>query len=324
MARRAIFGLLLEAVVVSAAVLAFLGGQPSAASTDPTALPTAGVAAATLDPTDAPTPTPTLTPTPTASPTPTAVATPTLTPDPFPVTNFAPLPKCAEGNTLALLLSYDQWSLVLVDKTYSLPTDYAPPDLVNVSLAGFGGGYKVRAVMIADLRQMRIDAANAHAALAMLSTYRSYYDQIWTFGHWVNALGPAAAAMSSAKAGHSEHQLGLAIDFREYGGPLPWAYKDWAHDTAAGAWLAKNAWKYGFVESYPWNKASQVCYGYEPWHYRYVGKAEAAAIHASGETSRLWLWQHQPDQSWRTAPAATPVIGPMPSAAATEPATAQP
>ncbi len=34
-------------------------------------------------------------------------------------------------------------------------------------------------------------------------------------------------------------------------------------------------------------------YGYEPWHYRYFGKALAAAIHASGETLRAWLWQQR-------------------------------
>ena len=37
---------------------------------------------------------------------------------------------------------------------------------------------------------------------------------------------------------------------------MPWAYKDFAAETAAGAWLARNAWKYGFVMSYPWNKDS--------------------------------------------------------------------
>ncbi len=76
--------------------------------------------------------------------------------------------------------------------------------------------------------------------------------------------------------------------------------------TAAGAWMAKNAWKYGFVESYPWNKEQQVCYGYEPWHYRYVGRETAAAIHESGESSRLWLWEHQPDQLVRLGPTPTP------------------
>ena len=88
------------------------------------------------------------------------------------------------------------------------------------------------------------------------------------------------AAKSSARAGHSEHQLGTTIDFRSYGGSAPWYYRDWG-TTKAGAWLKLNAWKYGFVMSYPKGKTSVTCYAYEPWHFRYVGRAVAAKIHAS-------------------------------------------
>jgi D-alanyl-D-alanine carboxypeptidase len=246
------------------------------------------------------------------------------------VTNFAPLPSCSDGSQQMLLMASDQYSLMLIDKTYSVPKDYVPPDLVNVRKAGFGGSYMVRAVMIDDLKQMRIDAAKANSALAIFSAYRSYQEQVWSFGHWMNALGDAAL-LSSARPGHSEHQLGLAIDFKAYGGSVPWATTDFARYTAAGAWLAKNAWKYGFVMSYPWNKVSQVCYAYEPWHYRYVGRAAAAAIHASRQTPRVWLWQHQPDQLWPTGatpnPTATPpitpaspgVTGPVPTPASPKP-----
>ena len=31
----------------------------------------------------------------------------------------------------------------------------------------------------------------------------------------------------SARAGHSEHQLGTTVDFRSYGGSAPWNYTDW-------------------------------------------------------------------------------------------------
>ncbi len=43
--------------------------------------------------------------------------------------------------------------------------------------------------------------------------------------------------------------------------------------------------------SYPKGKAAETCYAYEPWHYRYVGRDVAAAIHASGETPRRYLWE---------------------------------
>ncbi len=270
--------------------------------------------------TSAPSALPSASPAPTPSPASTPAPAPTPEADPFAVTNFASVPKCDLGGTEAFLVSFDQWPLTLVDKTYAVTDSYVPPDLVDVRKAGFGGSYKVRAVVIADLAALRSDAAKASSALAIFSAYRSYKEQTWSFGHWSNVLGPSAL-MSSARAGHSEHQLGLAIDFRAYGGPVPWAYRNFATETAAGAWLARNAWKYGFVMSYPWNKEAQVCYGYEPWHYRYVGRDEAAAIHASGQTLRVWLWQHQPDQLWKTGAARptpapeprTPLVWPSPS-----------
>jgi hypothetical protein len=62
--------------------------------------------------------------------------------------------------------------------------------------------------------------------------------------------GYAAALKVSARPGHSEHQLGTTIDFKSYGGSAPWNYTNWA-TTRAGAWMAANAWKYGWVMSYP-------------------------------------------------------------------------
>jgi zinc D-Ala-D-Ala carboxypeptidase len=223
------------------------------------------------------------------------------------VTNFAPLPNCALGQTETFLVAMDQWQLTLVDKTLSVSSSYVPVDLVDVRAAGFGGSYKVREVMIDDLKAMRSAASQAGASLAIFSSYRTYQEQIWSFGHWSRVLGPSAL-MSSARPGHSEHQLGLAIDFKAWGGPVPWAYRDFARETAAGAWLAKNAWRYGFIMSYPLNKTNQVCYGYEPWHYRYVGRGAAAEVRASGLTLRAWLWKRQPDQSWKAprTPAPTP------------------
>ena len=55
--------------------------------------------------------------------------------------------------------------------------------------------------------------------------------------------------------------------------------------------MEANAWRFGFVMSYPAGKLALTCYGYEPWHYRYVGRDLAAAIHASGRTPRRYLWE---------------------------------
>ena len=121
------------------------------------------------------------------------------------------------------------------------------------------------------------------------SAYRSYAGQVLTFGGWVRQVGYSAALLTSARPGHSEHQLGTAIDFRSVDGPAPWRLADWA-TTTEGAWMAANAWRFGWVMSYPKGSTAVSCYGYEPWHYRYVGREAAAAIHADAITLREWLW----------------------------------
>ena len=205
-----------------------------------------------------------------------------------------PLPACAFSDVTTPLAGYADWRLTLLDTTEKLPGGYTPPDLVSTRNAGLNGGYQVRRVALADLKAMAKAAAAARAPLAVVSAYRSYSNQVAVFSKWVRLLGMQEALLTSARAGHSEHQLGLAIDFKARGGKLPWAYANWATATKAGRWLAAHAWQYGFVMSYPLGKTDVTCYGFEPWHYRYVGRSEAAAVHSSGLTLREWLWQQQP------------------------------
>jgi D-alanyl-D-alanine carboxypeptidase len=105
----------------------------------------------------------------------------------------------------------------------------------------------------------------------------------------VAVSGYQQALLTSARPGHSEHQLGTTLDLTSKGGAAPWNYADWG-TTAAGSWMAKNAWKYGFVMSYPKAETSASCYAYEPWHFRYVGKGMAAAVRNSGMTLREAIW----------------------------------
>ena len=113
-----------------------------------------------------------------------------------------------------------------------------------------------------------------------------------TFAYWVRVSGRAKALKASARPGHSEHQLGTTIDFRSASSTkAPWDYADWA-TTGPGAWMKANAWRYGFVMSYPKGESATTCYTYEPWHYRYVGRTLAERIHDSGLTVREYLWRH--------------------------------
>ena len=84
-------------------------------------------------------------------------------------------------------------------------------------------------------------ARRAGAPLRVESAYRSYRTQVGTFAGWVRASGRSAALRASARPGHSEHQLGTAIDFSS-GRRAPCFIYDWA-TTRAGAWMAGNAWR---------------------------------------------------------------------------------
>jgi hypothetical protein len=239
------------------------------------------------------------------------------------VLGSGPLPTCRYDDILTAPRGYDAWSTTLVDTILEVTKDYVPPDLVPVSEAGIGGKGKVRAVAITDLAAMTAAAADAGKPIAVESAYRSYTTQESTFQYWVNLDGYDQALLYSARPGHSEHQLGLAIDFRTAGNGSPFN-GDWG-TTPAGIWMRQHAWEYGWVQSYPKGQLSKTCYHYEAWHFRYVGRNLAAKIHASGLTPRQYLWAHfttavvpSPTASPRptTRPSATSAGSPRPSPSA--------
>lgn len=195
-------------------------------------------------------------------------------------------PACRYRDVTAARTSKSQFASTLLDTTFRLPSSYHPGDLVGT---GLSGGGLIRRVALADLHAMDRAARAAGARFAVQSAFRSYTQQRSTFASWVSVSSYARALRTSARPGHSEHQLGTVLDLRSYGGGAPWRYTNWA-TTRPGAWLKANAWKFGWVMSYPAGKAAVTCYSYEPWHYRYVGRTEARAIHDSGLTPRQWIW----------------------------------
>ena len=202
----------------------------------------------------------------------------------------AALPTPYYGDIATPYQAYEDWGLTLLDTIYCLPADYAPNDLASVAQAGLGGNRMVRSLVIDDLREMASAARAAGAPIAVASAYRSHQEQARLFQGYIDRDGYDQAARESARPGHSEHQLGTALDFKSRGGPAPWSLADWA-ETPAGAWMSDHAWQFGFVMSYPAGASEVTGYMYEPWHYRYVGRENAASIHDSGTTTREWLWQ---------------------------------
>jgi D-alanyl-D-alanine carboxypeptidase len=198
-------------------------------------------------------------------------------------------PKCRYDDILTRYTSYSDWDKTLVDTIFMVNRGYKPPKMVSVSRANIAGAGSVRNIVIPDLRAMAAAARKAKAPLKVVSAYRSFGTQASVYNREVKRVGVKRARLGVARPGHSEHQLGTTLDFTSAGGKKAWAYSDWGQ-TAAGKWIRQNGWKYGFVLSYPKNKRSAVCYQYEPWHWRWVGRDLAAKIQKSGLTVRHYLW----------------------------------
>jgi D-alanyl-D-alanine carboxypeptidase len=256
-------------------------------------------------------------PSPTATAPPTATSTPRTAP-PATATTPARAPYCAVDDVLTPERDYARPEATALDWTYALTRSYEPPDLVS-ALDGSGAGpstfaiipepgvtaadlqivkgqagYEalladdaralVRGLVYPDLVALRDAARAAGHRLVIVSAYRSFTQQELTFNYWVGVGGYDQALRTSARPGHSEHQLGTTLDFGD-GSAAPWEYADWAR-TPTGGWLAQHAAEFGFVMTYPAGKSAVTCYDYEPWHYRWVGRPVASAVTGTGRTLR--------------------------------------
>jgi D-alanyl-D-alanine carboxypeptidase len=198
------------------------------------------------------------------------------------------VPPCTFGDVQAPHGALDEWASTIVDTEHALPGGYVPPDLVPVASSGIGGWGLVRSFVIDDLGDLAAAASAAGHPLAVQSAYRSRSRQAQVFADWVRQSGEADARRFSARAGHSEHQLGTAVDLRAADGGAPWTGGFATSPT--GHWVAAHAVEFGFVLSYPAGGEAATCYGAEAWHLRYVGRARAAEVAASGLTLREWLF----------------------------------
>lgn len=128
----------------------------------------------------------------------------------------------------------------------------------------------LRQITEAALEEMAAAAKSHGLTLLASSTYRSYDYQVQVYNRNVRQMGQKEADRVSAKPGHSQHQLGLVVDF----GSIT---NDFA-DTREGKWLYSNASRFGWSISYPKDYEEITGYDWESWHYRYVGKDAAAFI----------------------------------------------
>src|SRR5690606_35741501 len=125
----------------------------------------------------------------------------------------------------------------------------------------------LKSVAASALEKMFAGASKSGHSMYLMSGYRSYDYQRQLYNNYVATYGQAWADSQSARAGHSEHQTGLAADIYAYGACTGACFGG----TSAGMWLRNNAHKYGFILRYDNGMQGTVGFAYEPWHFRYVG-----------------------------------------------------
>lgn len=156
--------------------------------------------------------------------------------------------------------------LVLVNKNNKLPAVYVPKNLIEIPTNMAYNGKMMEKEALDNFKKLWKIAKKEGYKITIVSAYRDYDYQKALFNHYVKEKGLKYALNCSAKAGHSEHQTGLAIDVMGSNGD----YNKFA-ETEEFVWMNKHAHEYGFILRYPKEKTKITGFKYEPWHYRYVG-----------------------------------------------------
>lgn len=172
--------------------------------------------------------------------------------------------------------------LTLVNFENTIPKDW------KVDLVQLNNGQSVDRRIYDDLIAMLQAAKSEGLNPLICSSYRTNEKQEQLYQNKVSEYlsqgyskveASDKAAFWVARPGTSEHQLGLAVDIVSTKNQRLDRSQE---NTVEQQWLLQNSWKYGFVLRYPTNKNSITGVGYEPWHYRYVGKEHAKKINELG------------------------------------------
>lgn len=174
---------------------------------------------------------------------------------------------------------------VLINKSFRNAASFSPSDLVAVA-----PGHYLRQSAATAFLAMQADMEAAGLPIVPRSAYRSYQTQRELFDRNVANMGQAWADMWNARPGHSEHQLGLAIDVLHPGQAGVSLGAANFEQTPQYTWMLQNAHGFGFILSYPEAYTHITGYAYEPWHWRYVGEATATYMFTHGIPTLDHYW----------------------------------
>lgn len=185
------------------------------------------------------------------------------------------------GNAPCIALNDPTHVWVVVNKARPLdPIDFTPQPLTAAPLQITTGSGQARSDVAAAIGELAAAAAaDGVGQIGANNGYRSYDLQVRTYASHVRAEGQDHADAASARAGHSEHQTGLALDLVAC---APCGGIEAFGATPQGAWVAEHSWEYGFIVRYEDGSTPISGYMPEPWHVRYIGVELAEAYHAGG------------------------------------------
>ena len=179
-------------------------------------------------------------------------------------------------NDIALSKEEEKKIDVIVNKYYKLSKDYEPDDLTKInSKFASGSNQRLRKEAAIKFEEMAAEALKNGYKIYAGSTYRSYDYQLGLYNRYVAKDGFDEAETYSARAGYSEHQLGLAVDIING----KWEYL--SENDEEYEWLIDNSYKYGFILRYPRGKEYITGYVFEDWHFRYLGIDLATKVYNS-------------------------------------------
>jgi hypothetical protein len=153
-----------------------------------------------------------------------------------------------------------------------LLADYRPTDLVSLpSRYRYNDEAQLLRAEAAQACVQMLNAAHREAGLTInvLSAYRSLRTQAWLCRRKIESAGIEQRLV--ARPGHSEHQLGTTVDLvGDEGLDL---LNERFSMTPEGRWLSSNCRRFGFVQTYARRRTPSDATPCEPWHFRYVGRA---------------------------------------------------
>ena len=109
------------------------------------------------------------------------------------------------------------------------------------------------------------------------SCYRSVKRQQEIWDEFTEKYGEEYTKTYVAVPGYSEHHTGLAIDVAlEKDGTVIYDNDEMIAEKEIFAKVHEKLADYGFILRYKEGKEETTGYGYEPWHFRYVGSEKVA------------------------------------------------